>query len=241
MSRLVESYIEQSNHLFKEWKGKTISGDIELSKDHLVIDHRNSVFIKDGVVCPKKWFSNNIRPLYLLKEAYGGDKDWDLIKEWLLSDNQMTKMWNRVAQWTVGLMSTTSTTINPYSKYKSGTFVENEILSNIAVINIKKSKGTKNSNWEEIEKYAEYDRIELLQEIEICDPTIIVCGYTSKPLEIILGNNFRKEWNQNCFYHVALNNHDVLVIDYWHPANQYPDIMNYYTLMNIYQLALKGK
>ena len=241
MSRLVKSYIEQSNHLFEEWKGKAISGDIELSKGHLVIDHRNSVFIKDGVVCPKKWFSNNIRPLYLLKEAYGGDEDWDLIKDWLLSGNQMTKMWNRVAQWTEGIMTTTSTAINPYNKYKSGTLAENEIFSNVAVINIKKSKGTKNSNWEEIEKYAEYDRAELLQEIEICDPTIIVCGYTAKPLEIILGNNFRKEWNKNCFYHVTLNNHDVLVIDYWHPANQYPDIMNYYTLMNIYQLALKEK
>ena len=50
----------------------------------------------------------------------------------------------------------------------------------------------------------------------------------------------RQERNENLFYHVSLNGHDVLVLDYWHPANQYPDIMNYYGLMGIYQQALRS-
>ena len=40
---------------------------------------------------------------------------------------------------------------------------------------------------------------------------------------------------------MEINNHSVIVIDYYHPANQFPDLLNYYGLMNIYQLALRRK
>ena len=45
--------------------------------------------------------------------------------------------------------------------------------------------------------------------------------------------------DENWIYKTRINNHSVIVIDYYHPANQYPDLLNYYGLMNIYQLALK--
>ena len=45
--------------------------------------------------------------------------------------------------------------------------------------------------------------------------------------------------NENWFYKTRLNDHDVIVLDYYHPANQYPDLLNYYGLLGIYQQALK--
>ena len=78
------------------------------------------------------------------------------------------------------------------------------------------------------------------QELALRDPTILVCGYTASTLDTLFDRPVRHDRNENLFYHVPLNGHDVLVLDYWHPANQFPDIMNYYGLMGIYQQALRS-
>lgn len=41
-----------------------------------------------------------------------------------------------------------------------------------------------------------------------------------------------------CFIIQKFNNHDVMIIDYWHPLNFFPGIMNYYGLMHAYQQAI---
>ncbi len=78
----------------------------------------------------------------------------------------------------------------------------------------------------------------MVQQLEICDPTIIVCGYTIDPLIEIWGENIKTVHNDNLYYHITLNDNNVLVLDYWHPGNQFPKVMNYYGLVNIYQQSL---
>lgn len=34
-------------------------------------------------------------------------------------------------------------------------------------------------------------------------------------------------------YQKEINGHRVILIEYWHPANRFPSMMNYYTLMVI--------
>lgn len=240
----ISTYLKDMEQLFVEWK-TVESAEIKDSKSGKtsIIDHKNKVFIKDGVVCPEQWFSQEIRPLFLLKEAYGGKEDWNLI-DFLSSNERMSKMWNRVAHWTYGLMKTTANRVESYFDYSGSTYAENNELKQIAVINVKKSDGKKGSDWEQINAYAEFDKDRLMKQIELCDPTIIVCGYTGTPLEIIFNKSqpsFREKRNENLFYHLDIKGHNVLVLDYWHPANQYPDLMNYYTLMGIYQQALLDK
>lgn len=58
--------------------------------------------------------------------------------------------------------------------------------------------------------------------------------------ERVTGKKVRKTYNENLYYNMKLNGHNVLVLDYWHPANQYPEQMNYYGLAAIYQLALRN-
>ncbi len=89
-----------------------------------------------------------------------------------------------------------------------------------------------------IRAYAVFDRRRLKKELELCDPTVIICGYTISALDIIMEENVRTERNDNLYYHITLNGHDVIVIDYWHPANQYPDVMNYYGLLGSYHAAV---
>lgn len=235
-----EQYTTEMQRLFQEWsqrqgKGLTKKREEEIS---FLIDHTAS-FIRDGVVCPETWFAQSIRPLYLLKEAYG-EGNWDLVADHLCKTKKIGRgqMWRRVSEWTYGLLSTTKTSIAPYQGWNVVDHYGNEYLQKTAVVNVKKSGGASNSDMDNIRAYAEFDKEYLFRELELCDPTIIICGYTASVLDIIFQKPVREKRNANLFYHMALNGHDVLVLDYWHPANQYPDIMNYYGLMGIYQQAL---
>ena len=233
-----EQYKLKMKDLIDNWQQRngTVKTVQHKQEVELLIDHTQN-FISDGVVCPEKWFSQSIRTLYLLKEAYG-EGSWDLIADHLCKSGQISQMWRRVSKWTSGLLGTTENTLMPYGNWGDVDHYGNEYLQKIAVVNVKKSGGKSSSNMDEIRAYAQFDREELLQELELCDPTVIVCGYTASVLDIIFKTSVRKDGNENLFYHIQLNGHDVLVLDYWHPANQYPDVMNYYGLMSIYQQAL---
>ena len=227
----VKEYQEQNATLFARWKNKPA---------HEQIDHANHVFISDGVVCPERWFSQEVRPLFLLKEAYNGDADWSLTDHLLNEKKNCNATWRRVTQWTRGLLNTTADAIFPYQARENFIF-GNEYLQQIAAVNIKKSGGQSSSAKDDLRAYAEYDKAELYEQLQIIDPTLIICGYTMDYLNIIMPEPIKLKAGQseNLFYYTQLNDHDVLVLDYWHPSNQYPDIMNYYTLMGIYQQALR--
>ncbi len=218
-------YKTKSEELFNEWKKKANS----------------SPFVTDGVMRPKQWFTQDVRPLFLLKEAYGGDCDWDLAKDHVLTDEKARPIWKRISLWAKGIMNPGSVFMEPFEPDSEDIInFNNPYLKQIAAINIKKYNGKNQSNYNEICKYAEKDKEFLKKQIEFCDPTVIICGYTAKALEIILGEEFRKEKNNDLFYLTKINDHPVTVIDYWHPANHYPEIMNYYGLLTIYQKSLRN-
>lgn len=223
-SKVIE-YQQRIEELFAVWK----------NTEH----HINEIFVEDGVVCPEKWFASEIRPLFLLKEAYGGNNGWSLIDDYLTKDEPIEGIWRNVSLWTKGLLNTNAEHLYSYNP-NDAEFdkFNNEYIKSIAVVNVKKSKGEKSSDYEDILNYAKSDKKFLLQQLEICDPTIIICGYTIDPLIEIWGENIKTVHNDNLYYHITLNDHDVLVLDYWHPGNQFPKIMNYYGLINIYQQAL---
>lgn len=244
--KVCNNYRKEMDKLFTEWKEKQGCIDLKIKKKQVTvqINHRSHTFIRDGVVCPEKWFAQGIRPLFLLKEAYGKDQDWDLI-DYLRDGSRRiseSQMWRRISEWSCALLTTTRNSILPYQSWEPITYFGNQYLQQIAAINIKKSNGKPGSDPNEIRAYAMFDKDRLYRQIEICDPTVIVCGYTGEMLDNIVrditGKSVKNNRNPNLYYHMELNGHDVLILDYWHPANQYPDMMNYYTLMAIYQQAL---
>ena len=226
--RIGETYERKTEKLFTEWKKKANAES----------------FVTDGVINPDIWFKRGVvagRTLFLLKEAYGEDHDWDLAKDHLLTDEKARPIWKRVSLWAKGLDKSQANRIEPFDPYAEDVMsFNNPYLNQIAAINVKKYNGKKQSDYDEICDYAKRDKEFLKKQIELCDPTVIVCGYTAKALEIILDNDFRKESNNDLFYTVQINGHPVTVIDYWHPSNQYPEIMNYYSLVSIYQRSLQS-
>lgn len=231
MDRILQ-YNQQMEKLRSRWKEKAPKGNI---------DHSKNIFVMDGVVCPERWFGQEVRPLFLLKEAYGWKTDGDLIKDHLKTDERIKKStWRRVTRWAYGLLNTTAEHICPFGVNDESMYFGNEYLQRIAAVNIKKSNGQKSSDKAEILQYAEYDKAELLEQIKIIDPTVIVCGYTISALNIIMPQPVKNydAPEENLFYFTTVNGHQVIVLDYWHPSNRYPLHMDYYGLMGIYQQAL---
>ena len=114
-------------------------------------------------------------------------------------------------------------------------------------MNVKKTDTQSSvSDMEDIKRFAFRDREFLLRQMKAIDPTVIVCGYTVSFLNIILHNTEDrgiKDYaapNENWYYFATIDEKKIPVLDYYHPSNHYPDLLNYYGLMHIYQLALKN-
>lgn len=222
-----QQYNDEMEGLLREWKAAA--------------DTKGTPFISDGVMNPEKWFAQADRPLFLLKEAYGGERDWDLARDHIMRDSQdgkLPKIWQRISLWAYGVLT---------GKYRlPGTYLPgdqefqrfgNRFLQGIAAVNLKKYCGQKTSDKDEIMRYAVKDREFLRRQIALCDPTVIVCGNTGDALAQLYDFGKAEQRNEEYFYHFTLNGHEVLVLDYYHPANHYPEIMNYFALMSVFQHA----
>ena len=222
-----QKYTDEINQLFLKWKK--------------AVDTKGTPFITDGVMDPEKWFDQRERPLFLLKEAYGGTEDWDLAADHVLctsSGKSLPSMWTRISRWTYGMLTSEYKLPGRYQP-DAKVFKErgNKFVRSIAAINIKKYCGKEASDYEEIMEYAIKDAEYLREQIRLCDPTVIVCGYTAGALAKLFDFGKTEHGNTEYYYHFELNGHEVLVIDYYHPANHFPEIMNYFTLTSIYGLA----
>ncbi len=109
-------------------------------------------------------------------------------------------------------------------------------LDRIAVVNVKKSNGGSESEYEDLKKYALEDRLEIKRELEIIQPDIIVCGNNLSLLKLVLGEELQ---NDDTWDNMLALWKDTLVLDYYHPAVHYPNRVNYYALMAICDVARK--
>lgn len=221
-----------------------------------------SVFIKDGVIDPEVWYTQDERILFILKEAYTNEEiteNADLTDDLKKYVSSKGRIWNAVAEWTYGLTNTAKDTVpyfdnwlgvpnEDFEKYKNA---RADILKKCAVINIKKSNGKNTSDDIDLLKYVKEDGDLLARQIEIIDPTIIVCGSTfhllkdvkkdknvdEKRILKIFGEDTHKLPDAKGCY--TINGRPVIA--YYHPANQYPAVLCFYGITGIYHHYLKNK
>jgi hypothetical protein len=232
------------DRLFELWRSKA---PVEFEHSYrnetitVSIDHSKNFFIPDGIVDTDIWNSGKKkRILFLLKEAYGTDWGNYTLATWLHSSHPNRKIWKKIAILTYGIQNTTAASIPRYREKLTADEHE-AALDQIAVINIKKSDGKTQSDYAEIDAYAQYDRKEIIKELQLISPEIIICGSTFGSLfTTVLGNEplNNSTRNDNWYYDLDICGTSALVIDYYHPANRYPELMNYYGLLGIYQQAL---
>ncbi|MBL7084446.1 MAG: hypothetical protein ISS41_12560 [Candidatus Aminicenantes bacterium] len=108
-----------------------------------------------------------------------------------------------------------------------------EFLLSSAVVNIKKSDGKTSSSHEDLEKYVIEDRSMIMEQLSLIDPKIILCGYTFDHFKEIWSGEIKPVGNTEFIFQAQ--NH--IVIDWWHPANQYPNELCYYALCAVVQEA----
>jgi hypothetical protein len=105
-----------------------------------------------------------------------------------------------------------------------------EYLLSSAAIDIKKSDGKKSSDHEDILKYAREDGELLREQISLITPDIILCGGTFKYFKEFWSD--REPVGETGYVYKTGN---YIVIDYWHPANRYPNKLCFYALCAILQ------
>lgn len=233
------------NNLFEEWQ------DRHFRKG-------NNYFIRDGIINQRIWDNQELKICFFLKEAYQKDVPvWDMTK-WICNENggagAVVKMWKTVAELTYGLLNTNIHTIPSYTDAKSLTKCDmSQLLQKISVINVKKSNGESRSEWSDLVEYAKADADLLRREIDLISPNVIVCGNNSSLLRIVYGASVDESGcvchdgmiDEKSYQYMNENGYlwfgDKLIIDFYHPANQFPKMMNFYTLCCIYQKALKEK
>ncbi len=229
--------------LFVLWENKlpqVVTYKIKGAEHNVTIDHANNKFISDGIVNSAVWNSGqHKRILYVLKEAYTGDDEGFDLAEWL-STSPDYRMWNRVARWTYGIQNTTVDRIQKYIA-DSEEEIYKRCFNQISVMNLKKSSGESGSVYEEIDAYATADKEELKKEFELIDPDIVVCGSTFGTLINKVFETSVDKANDNWAYYMEIAGKERLFIDYYHPANHWPDLVNYYAVVNLYQQALIEK
>lgn len=228
--------------LMRYWKEKQ---PIETSytnskKEHvdITIDHGKNFFIPDGIVDENVWntLPKGKKILYVFKEAYEDDhnkQSWALNTE-LRDYGPWGMIWNRICEWTYGIHMTNISELPRYKVVR-----DNEWLRKIAVMNLKKSGGLHQSEYEEISAYAKADKEEIIREIELIDPDIVICGATFGDINTITDKKVNKGSNDNWYYYTDIIGRRRLYIDYYHPSNRFPSLLNFYGLVGIYQQALK--
>lgn len=227
---LVREYEENINKLFNEW----------IENSHF---KNGEVFVKDGVINPDVFYSSNLRPLFLLKEAYGKSKDDCNIAEehnCNTGENciQKNKTWPNISRWTYALMNTTKEKSAEYVELDCFKYKKNEYLQRIAVVNIKKLSGTSISISKNLKYFVKQDAEKLRSQIEIIKPTVIVCGYTLSYLKKILnlGNEYDEKFKKDHFARIKINGENVLVLDCYHPSNwKYTSKQLFNMLVEVYQ------
>lgn len=191
-------------------------------------------FIRDGIVCEEQWDGQTSpRVCFFLKEAYTTNESGYNLTEDLHNSNPWS-MWRKVAIWTQAIHNA----FGSGNEYNDEIFRshEKQTIDCISVVNIKKSNGQRSSDYNDLKKYAEKDKSELKRELEIIQPDVILCGNNISLLKIVLGDELDNNdtWNNM----IAMWKH-TLVIDYYHPAVQYPNRVNYYALTAICNTAIR--
>lgn len=170
--------------------------DIKLLMDNWEEKHKNNGykrFIRDGIVCEEKWEAQHTpRVCYFLKEAYTSNENGYNLVEDLHDCERPWTMWRKVAIWTQAIYNAFNDNICEYDDEVLRS-KEKEIIDRIAVVNVKKSNGGSESEYEDLKKYALEDRLEIKRELEIIQPDIIVCGNNLSLLKLVLGEELQND------------------------------------------------
>lgn len=147
-------------------------------------------FVSDGIINEKYWQSCKPKILILIKEVNSEEDDFKSISA-LVNDKigHKSQLWKYVAWHNIGRVTNGLLKVHQNKQIISIQNAEKErqqVLKNIAVMNIKKIPGGASSDDEKIMLHAKKYQNFIQEEIEAINPDIIILGGTYKYLKEIL-------------------------------------------------------
>lgn len=177
-------------------------------------------FCHDGILSSDPdgdYFSGECGPrvLYLLKESYGGFTD---IRGQDYSSRSFSRshFWKMLGMWTCVLDSLAEGASPDLADFDDEHNDDGYGLANVSYVNIKKEGGRSSSSWSDIMRYARKDRDFLNEQIDLCDPQVIVCCGTYRVYSGIICDGDIPCGSQSEPVFDAYN--ERIIIDWHHPS-----------------------
>lgn len=203
-------------------------------------------FIKDGIVCLKRYEKSAVKVLFVLKDTNDANPqiyyERGICEEVVLSDNSGAS-WNRISEWARALVLGEENFLEANCLKKEEIDEEDEkdglrkYFKKIAIMNLKKASGKGSIGYKELEPYVIKDVENIRKEIEIISPDVIIaCSsdvfellhkevfkkerYSISPRVISLNNKMKDYGNYFDISSFLCSKKPVYVIKYCHPNNR---------------------
>ena len=187
--------------------------------------------IEDGIVSESAYSTAKLKILFLLKEVNDWGGEGTLCD--FLAAGGMAQTWNNVARWTKGIISLA---INAEEDipWKELDVIDNdyrkEQLRKICAVNIKKTSGGSYSVFDELTDFVDSNKERLRQQLEICDPDIIICCGTAWHYKRLMETDAK--WDATSRGIPYIRERKRLVVDYCHPQARMSSAILYYSLID---------
>lgn len=221
VSTAKDLYETQHSNLMKEWKKKhgADDGQCDFAMDGIVSPH-----IWFTLPSGEERILFLLKEAYTKKENTKEENPklvWDEAK-WLAHQQCVTERlkdcpkdckqcpitgstFNPIAEWVYGIRSSNGSNNVAHDNWLGVTSrkkhdynsVRDELLSQVAIINIKKSSGVSNSDNSDLYYYAAWDKELLICQIRLINPTVIICGGTYGMLRCLFTDLEKLEDNNN--------------------------------------------
>jgi hypothetical protein len=208
----MQNKTEQLNQLFDEWE--------------LAVPEYKGKFVRDGIINEQLYQTASPKILFIMKEPNDPKQEtWDF-RDWWKDEIKYTFSY-RIAEWSYGLL-------NNFPQFDDIRLKEGSLqkaIQYIAFMNIKKSGGSGNSEYNRMMEHVQMNFDNLHRQIAIISPDIIIMGTSWNELRDGLFPNI--DWVKSG-YDILIGKHDKSkVIDYYHPSSRNAPAAFYSLLQNI--------
>lgn len=154
--------------LFDEWAKKHAEKLSTAAPYEMTHEAPYGGFVRDGIINLENWKKQKVRICFVLNEAGGYDdlekfpNGTDLTADWNERGSFSTFMF-KLCVWTKAIQDAFMPPVT-YVK-KEVMSLRDELIRSIAIVNLKKSDGQRNSDYSLIKKFAMADAAELRQEL----------------------------------------------------------------------------
>jgi len=204
---------ELLNQLFFEWENN--------------VDEYKDKFIKDGIIDEALYDEAPIKILFIAKEPNDNEQEesWDFRNLWQEEPKHIFSY--RLAEWSYGIFNE----FPQYDKIWKDAKEMHKALKSVAFMNIKKSGGGGNSEYEKMMKHLLMNLDFLHQQIDIISPDIIILGTSWNELRNELFPNVK--WDKSGYNLEIAKYKKATIIDFYHPSSRIAPAASYSLLQNV--------